>query len=104
MTPSELTGPTDPGSPWNGADVTIVKTRLIDVERGMVLGCFGWNNRPGVAQTMRMCAVTAVDAVNMEPVFDGSVYRGQRITVRCGDSLTVGPADDFVWRFAGKAA
>jgi hypothetical protein len=99
-----LTGPTDPESPWNGADVTVAKIRLIDVERGMVLGSFGWNNVPGMPQTMRMCGVAVVDAVNMEPVFDRGTYRGQRVEVRCGDSLTVGPADDFVWQFTGKAA
>ena len=83
--------------------MTIAKLRLAEVERGMVLGSFGWNNVPGMPQTMRMCGVAAVDAVNMEPVFDRGIYRGQRIEVRCGDSLTVGSADDFVWQFTGKA-
>jgi hypothetical protein len=97
----QITGPTDPESPWGGADVTLAKIRLGDVDRGMVLGCFGWNNVPGMPQTMRMCGVTAVDAVNMEPVFDRGVYRGQRIEVRCGEQLTVGSERDFVWQFAG---
>jgi hypothetical protein len=99
-----LTGPTDPESPWGGADVTLVKIRLGEVSRGTILGSFGWHNVPGMPQNMRMCGVSAVDAVWMEPVFDRGVYRGQRIEVRCGDRLTVGPADDFVWRFTGTAA
>jgi hypothetical protein len=101
---TEVTGPTDLESPWNGADVTIVKLPLVEVERGMVLGCFGWNNVPGTPQTMRMCGVAAVDAVTMQPVFDRGVYRGQRVEIRCGEQLTAGPAGDFAWRFAGAAA
>jgi hypothetical protein len=104
MTDTQITGPTDPESFAGGADVTLAKLRLDEVERGMVLGCFGWNNVPGMPQTMRMSGVAAVDAVNMEPVFDRGVYCGQRIEVRCGDSLTVGSAGDFVWQYVGKAA